>query len=253
MIGIFDSGSGGLTVLKAIRDRLPSANILYFGDIANAPYGSKSHEELTALTIHAVSLLHERGARSIVSACNSTSATLAVSLLEALGMEPAHLIEMVGPTVAFLRSTDERLLVCATSATVRASMYQHAFRLVGKEVEALAIPDLAGAIEFGESDERMRDIIREAFGGIDLSRFDALLLACTHYPLVMPLFREVLGERIILLDPSFIVAERVEKEFWPREAGEGMLSLVISKDSPRFRSLVAHLFPQEPYTIEVLQ
>ena len=78
MIGIFDSGSGGLTVLKAIREVMPSADILYFGDIRNAPYGEKSREELSRLTVNSIRVLQARGATSIVSACNSVSASLAV-------------------------------------------------------------------------------------------------------------------------------------------------------------------------------
>lgn len=253
MIGIFDSGSGGLTVLRSIRERLPSADILYFGDIANAPYGSKSHEELTALTMNAVSLLHDRGARSILSACNSTSAALAVSLFEALGMDSIRLIEMVGPTVAYLRHAPERLLVCATPATCRSGIYQNAFRLAGKSVEVLPVPDLAGAIEFGEPEEKIHSLIERTFSSCDMKKYDALLLACTHYPLSLPAFRAVLGERIILLDPSFIVAERVEREFWPRESGDGKLHFLISKDSSPFRTLLKQMFPNEAYEVKVLE
>lgn len=253
MIGVFDSGSGGLTVLRAIRDKLPSADILYFGDIANAPYGSKSHEELSTLTMRNVSFLHERGTRSIVSACNSVSATLAASLFEALGMDSIRLIEMVGPTVAYLRHAPERMLVCATPATCRSGIYQNAFRLAGKSIEVLPIPDLAGAIEFGEPNARIRDITSGAFRSLNMNRYDAVLLACTHYPLALPTFREVLGERIILLDPSFIVAERVEKEFWPRESGDGKLQVLISQDSPTFRALFARMFPEDSYEVEVLK
>ena len=117
MIGIFDSGSGGLTVLKAVREALPSADILYFGDIKNAPYGSRSHAELSVLTMRAIELLQGRGATSIVSACNSVSASLAVSLFDALSLAPEHLIEMVGPTVSSFKNSSARLLLVATPAT----------------------------------------------------------------------------------------------------------------------------------------
>src|SRR3989344_8028514 len=109
MIGIFDSGSGGLTVLRALRDRLTSPDVLYFGDIKNAPYGSKSHDELSKLTMDAVSFLREHGARSIISACNSVSASLAVSLFDRLALEQAHLIAMVGPTVATFPNSKKRV------------------------------------------------------------------------------------------------------------------------------------------------
>lgn len=253
MIGIFDSGSGGLTVLREIKNRMPSSNILYFGDILNAPYGGKTHEELSALTMKAVSLLHARGARSIVSACNSTSAALAVSLFDALGMDSIRLIEMVGPTVAHLRHSKERILVCATPATCRSGIYTDAFTLAGKKVDVLPIPDLAGAIEFNEGDARVRACIEHAFAHIDMRAYEAVLLACTHYPLAFSHFREVLGETMIILDPAILVAERVEKEFWPREAGEGEMHFLVSADSTHFRTLVGTLFPNARYTVEVLE
>src|SRR5262249_29124782 len=100
MIGIFDSGVGGLTVLHAIRQNLPSADVLYFGDTKNAPYGEKSREKLSDLTTANIKFLLEHGATNIVSACNSVSASLAISLFDAFDLKPQQLIEMVGPTVS---------------------------------------------------------------------------------------------------------------------------------------------------------
>src|SRR3984885_15488343 len=99
MIGVFDSGVGGLTVLRAMRDAFPSIDVVYFGDTKNAPYGERSREELSLLTTEGIRLLLDRGATDIVSACNSTSASLAISLYDALSLSPKQLIEMVGPTV----------------------------------------------------------------------------------------------------------------------------------------------------------
>jgi glutamate racemase len=252
MIGIFDSGSGGLSVLRAIREYLPSADVLYFGDIKNVPYGSKSREELSLLTIQAIQLLHERGARSIVSACNSVSASLAISLFDAFSISPQHLIEMVGPTVSYFRKSPSKLLLCATPATIRSDIYQSAFRMVGKDIECVAIPQLASAIEFGAPEAKMEAMIKKAFEDINIGDFDALVLACTHYPLVTPVFRRALGESIVLFDPALAVAARVEKQLWPRESGYGETTFIISKDSEHFRRLVAELFPERPYSIEVL-
>lgn len=252
MIGLFDSGSGGLTVLRAIRDRLASPDVLYFGDIKNTPYGSKSHEELSRLTIEAISFLRARGARSIISACNSVSASLAVSLLDTLEIAPAPLIEMVGPTVAAFKSSKQRLLLTATPATVKSGIYRHGFKMIGMDIVEIPIPDLAGAIEFGESEEVMEKKIKEAFTGVRFLDFDVLILACTHYPLILPIFQRVLDMSLPILDPAQLVADRAERELWPREAGNGTTHFVISKDSEHFRNLVARLFPEADYTIEVL-
>ena len=252
MIGIFDSGSGGLTVLRAIRDRLASPDVIYFGDIKNAPYGSKSHEELSQLTMEAIAFLRSRGARSIVSACNSVSASLAVSLFDTLEIDAPRLIEMVGPTVAAFKNSKNRLLLTATPATVKSGLYRSGFKMIGKDIVEVSIPDLAGAIEFGEDEEVMERKIREAFRAIRPGDFDVLILACTHYPLILAIFQRVLGASLPILDPAELVADRAERELWPREAGNSTTHFVISKDSEHFRNLVARLFPQTDYTIEVL-
>jgi len=251
MIGIFDSGSGGLTVLKAIRERLKSPDIIYFGDIKNAPYGSRSHEELSHLTMDSIRFLRARGARSIVSACNSVSASLALSLLDTLDMTPARLIEMVAPTVSLFRKTDKRIMLAATPATIKSGLYRLGFKMIGKEVREVPIPDLAGAIEFGEPDDVLEKKIRDAFADVDKRSYDVLVLACTHYPLALPLFKKIFDSHIIV-DPADVVAERTEQEFWPLEAGDGKTHFVISKDSEHFRTLVQNIFPQLEYTIEVL-
>lgn len=253
MIGIFDSGSGGLTVLKAIREQMPSCDVLYFGDIKNAPYGSKSSSELSLLTVRAIELLQKRGAGSIVSACNSVSASLAISLFDAFSLAPTHLIEMVGPTVRYVKDSPARLLLAATPATIRSEVYQNAFRMVGKDIETVAIPDLASAIEFGSSEEDIERIIRDALRGIRWDQSDVLILACTHYPLVAHVFERVLGDSVVLFDPAIAVGERVKKRLWPQEVGNGTTRFILSKDSEQFRILVARLFPQGESVIEVVE
>ena len=218
MIGIFDSGSGGLSVLYAIKERLPSVDVIYFGDIKNAPYGARSREELSLLTVNALSLLKARGATRIVSACNSVSASLAVSLFDAIDIMPNDLIEMVGPTVSAFKGTKTRTLLVATEATIASGIYQNAFRMIGKEIECVALPDLARKIEFSEPDNEMKREI-DSILAPRKGTFDTLVLACTHYPLVTELFSEVVGIGVQIFDPAVRVATRVEKQFWPQEVG----------------------------------
>jgi glutamate racemase len=253
MIGIFDSGSGGLTVAKAIRERLPSADILYFGDIAHAPYGERPRAELSRLTIEGLQLLKSRGASRIVSACNSVSASLAVSLFDALALSPADLIEMVGPTVSFLRGSDARLLLAATPATIESRIYQDAFAMLGKEIQALALPGLAGAIEAGKSEAELERMIREAFAQSAPGSFDALVLACTHYPLALAAFRKVIGEGSVIFDPATAVAERVRQRWWPQEVGEGKTRFLVSKGSVPFRDFAVQALGQREIELEVLE
>jgi glutamate racemase len=252
MIGIFDSGSGGLTVMKAVREVLPTCDIVYFGDIAHAPYGSKSQEELSRYTAESLALLKKRGAERIISACNSVSASLALSLFDAFNMEPGDIIEMVGPTVSYFKHSDARILLCATPATIKAGIYQNAFRMLGREVGAVAVPDLAGAIEFAEGEEKQRALIKEAFKSIHWSNYDVLILACTHYPLALDIFKELVPPHVIIFDPAVAVAERAHKQFWPQEVRDTKTQFVISQDSEPFRELVAKLFPDAAENIEVV-
>ena len=252
MIGIFDSGVGGLTVLRAIRKRLGSADVLYFGDIANAPYGEKSRAELSRLTVSNIRLLQARGATSIVSACNSVSATLAISLFDSLGLSSQNLIEMVGPTVNYFNGFKKPILLLATPATVDSEIYQNAFEMVGITVDAIALPKLAGAIEFGMSDADQEKIIAATTGHVDIKKYGAVILACTHYPLAAASFKKVFGD-VPFFDPAEAVAERVEKYLWPREAGDGSTRFLVSRDTPQFRARVAQLLPDENYTVEVVQ
>lgn len=253
MIGIFDSGVGGLTVLHAIRQSLPSADVTYFGDTKNAPYGEKTREELSDLTVASMRLLQDRGATNIVSACNSVSASLALSILDAFDLQPGQLIEMVGPTVSVFRNSDVRVALCATPATIRSEIYQNAFRMIGKEIEAVPVPGLAGAIERGASEREIEEAISTAFADSDLSNVDVLVLACTHYPFATAAFKKILGTHISIVDPALAVAARVEKQFWPREVGDGITRFIISAESAHFRTLVEKYFPKTAYSVEVLQ
>ncbi len=252
MVGIFDSGSGGLTVMRAVRELLPTSDIVYFGDIAHAPYGSKSQEELSRYTAESLALLKARGAERIISACNSVSASLALSLFDAFDMAPGDIIEMVGPTVSYFKHSKARIILCATPATIKAGIYQNAFRMVGHEVHAVAVPDLAGAIEFAEGEEKQRALIQEAFKDVDWGNCDALILACTHYPLALGLFKEVVPPQVVIFDPAIAVAERAHKQFWPQEVRDTKTQFLISQDSQPFRELVARLFPDAADTIEVV-
>lgn len=245
MIGIFDSGSGGLTVLKEIRARLPRADILYFGDIKNAPYGIKTQQELVELTKSAIELLQKRGATNIVSACNSVSAALAV------GNAPKGMIEMIEPTVASFKDSPARILLAATPATISAGMYQMAFQEMGKQIGTLAIPELAGAIEFGESDERVEQIVLDAFASVDTSTYDVLVLGCTHYPLARSVFERVVPG-LTIVDPAVAVANRVAEQMGGRERGRGATTFFITPESAPFRMRAEQLISAAAGSIHVL-
>jgi len=238
MIGVFDSGSGGLTVLSEIRKINPTADVIYLGDIKNAPYGTKTREELGALTVMLVNRLIDEGATKIVSACNSVSASIVLPMLSILSVRPFDIVEMVGPTVNALRNENRKILVAATSATIESGIYQLGFRAVGKEVEVIPIKELAGAIEFGASELEIEKIIKPHLAGVSNS---LLVLGCTHYPLIKSTFEKILnGRETDLYDPALAVANEVLK--WKKEKGSGRTRFLVTKDSPYFRKRVDEMF-----------
>jgi glutamate racemase len=248
MIGMFDSGSGGLTVLSALRKRAPRADIVYFGDIAHAPYGVRSADELSHLTRAAAVCLREAGATELVSACNSVSPAVLSG-----AAEPLPAIEMSAPTRHGMQGfCGKNVLLIATPATVRSGMYENAFGHL-LTLDSLAVSALAGAIEAGEGAETIAAIVREAFAARAGKRYDALLLGCTHYPLVRETIESeaaaVFGT-IECIDPAAFVAEEAARRFDLR--GSGAIRLLISKDSAVFRSFAARLLPEAGYTIEVV-
>ncbi len=248
MIGIFDSGSGGLSVLKSLRQVMPQADVVYFGDIKNAPYGLKTQEELSVLTEHAIGLLHAEGADHIVSACNSVAASLVISLSDRIAFTPSDMIEMVGPTVAHFRDSEKKLALCATPATIDSAIYQDAFQLIGQDVQYVAIADLAGAIESGAPNAEIEEIVKGSFMG--MQKFDTLILACTHYPLVRQAFEKALPG-VEIFDPSMVVAERVRDAFQTEVEGSAKTKFIISKDSSHFRRFVDTVIGEQNPIIEV--
>ena len=248
MIGLFDSGSGGLTVLAALRARAPQADIVYFGDIKNAPYGERSAEELSRLTEHGLMRLSDMGATEIVSACNSVSLSV---LTGAAGH--ANVIEMTRPTARALRAhAGARMLLIATPATIRSGIYRDA---IGVSVlfDELPIPELASAIEFGGTKEKIRSIIKSSFLKQDGKKYDGVILGCTHYPFVREEIAEAAREMFsatLIIDPAEAVAEEAVRRF--NVEGSGLMRLLISKDSSLFRLRVRELFPKSSYTIDTV-
>ena len=255
MIGVFDSGSGGLTVLKEIRTLAPQIDVVYFGDIANLPYGEKSPEELGALTTIIIEKLLEEGAENIVSACNSVSASVAQPLISLLGKHRFGMVEMVGPTVRALLTeagTGKHIGLVATPATVRSGIYQKAFAQERVTIETHHASGLVDAIEAGEEgSEEVEMLVYKAVKDLVVKQCGILVLGCTQYPFVQAVFEDAvknIGVDMSVYNPALAVAEETVLRFG--DIGSGKLRFIISKDSDFFRKMVQDLFGGS--TIEVL-
>jgi glutamate racemase len=239
MIGIFDSGSGGLTVLRELRKRAPQADVVYFGDLKNAPYGNKSREELGALTVLGIQKLIDAGATEIISACNSVSVSIVLPMFEILELPTANIIEMVGPTVHSFKGKKATVLVLATRATIESRVYQEGFHMLGVEADGIAIPELVSCIETGAKPDALAHTIRSALQNHPKRSYTHVVLGCTHYPLVRDVFEAVLsdlGFSAIIVDPAVPVVETAFERFDTN--GSGTTIFQTSSQSAVFDTFV---------------
>ena len=212
-IGIYDSGVGGLTVLRAVRELLPHEDLLYFADQAKVPYGNRPLEEVRALAEGVTRYLMERGAKLIVVACNTASAA-ALKHLRALypdfpfvGMEPA-----VKPAAE--QTLSGKVGVLATPSTFQGEMYASVIERFAKDVQVFqaTCPGLVKQIEKGYLiTPKTRRILEEALKPMMKEGVDTLVMGCTHFPFVIPLIREVAGEDVRVIDPAPAVARQVKR------------------------------------------
>jgi glutamate racemase len=217
-IGVFDSGFGGLTVLKALLELIPGADYIYFGDTARLPYGSKSVETVARYAVEAAHYLEDRGAEVLVIACNTATA-LALDRITAAAHLPVVGVVEPGAEAAASVSKNKKVVVIGTEATVASHAYRKALEARGLEAREKACPLLVPLVEEGWVDHAVteqvaRIYLGEAFGD-GFHDADALVLGCTHYPLLKPLLRRVAPAHVGIVDSAEstarVVAIRLQK------------------------------------------
>jgi len=213
-IGVFDSGIGGLTVANAITKHLPNEEIIYFGDIAHLPYGDKSADAIRYYCITISKFLLEKNCKMIVIACNSASSAAYDVLVDFFKGEVIF-VNVVDPLVdAVTQKGYNKVGVIATKATINTDVYRR--KLLEKEpalnVVSLATPLLVPMIEEGYFQNNIsRAIIEDYLGRADFADINALLLACTHYPLIRKEIETYLGEKVRVFDSIDVVSTRVHQ------------------------------------------
>ncbi len=211
-IGVFDSGFGGLTVLKALLELIPEADYLYFGDTARLPYGSKSVETVARYAVEAAHFLEDHGAELLVIACNTATA-LALDRIVAAAHVPVVGVVEPGAQAAASISQNKQVVVIGTEATVSSHAYRKALEGQGLEAREKACPLLVPLVEEGwvehpVTEEVARIYLGEAFAaGFDQA--DTLVLGCTHYPLLKPLLRRVAPAHVSIVDSAESTARAV--------------------------------------------
>lgn len=213
MIGIFDSGVGGMTVAKAVEQLLPEKNLVYFGDVARTPYGSKSAETICRYARQDTQFLLNKGAKIIIIACN-TAASVASDLLQAEFSVP--IFEVITPAIerALAVSAGNRIGVIGTRATIKSNIYETKIRQAreGAKVFSQPCPLLVPLVEEGWLDKReTKMIIRRYLHPLKHKGVDTLVLGCTHYPLLKHLIIPRIGRKVNVIDSSTAVADMVKK------------------------------------------
>jgi glutamate racemase len=204
VIGVFDSGLGGLTVVKALLAKTPGLPIVYFGDTARFPYGTKSAETIVKYAHENTQFLIDQGAQVIVVACNTATATALKSLQSSFTIPVFGVIEPAAKQAAEATKSG-RIGVIATTRTIKTQSYTQSILqyLPNAHVTAIACPLLVSMIEDDcPSEEARRLVVREYLKPLKENGVDTLLLGCTHYPLLEPLIRKEMGPNVVIVDPA---------------------------------------------------
>ncbi len=244
-IGLFDSGVGGLTVLKAVSRLLPRENLLYLGDTARVPYGSKSGETVTAYALEVADFFLERGVKAIVVACNTTSA-MALEVLRARASVPVLGVIEPGARAALGgrrrgRARRRRIGVIATEATVESGAYARSLRALDPEVEVFSrsCPLFVPLVEQGwVANDVARRAVAAYLASLRRSGIDTLILGCTHYPLLARAISDFLGPRVRLVDAARPTARELARELRERRLlrprGRGSAGFFVTDSAERF-------------------
>lgn len=254
-LGVFDSGVGGLTVAREIMRQLPQERIIYFGDTARVPYGSKSRETVTRYSRQIVHFLLEKGVKAIVVACNTASAFALEEIREEL---PVPIIGVVKPGAKVAAETTGNGIigVIGTEATISSQLYTRTIHehnpnavVIGK-----ACPLFVSLVEEGW----LKDPITEAVAQRYLESFhqtgmDTLIMGCTHYPLLRSTLRGILGERVNLVNPAYETARSLKELLWEhlllndgKDGGQGTKhQFYVSDAAEKFKNFANSILPCE--------
>jgi len=254
VIGVFDSGVGGLTVLKAIRDLLPEEELVYFGDTARVPYGTKSPKTIVKYSLENARLLSSFNLKMLVVACNTSSA----HALEVLKKEfPIPVVGVVEPgaKLAVSSSKKKQVGVIGTEATVKSNAYKRAILSLDSscEVYQKACPLLVPLIEEGWLDDPITaQVLKRYLSHFEELGIDTLVLGCTHYPLVKGLIGK-LYPQFKLIDSAQAVALTVKEVLGSRSSkkGRGSVKVLVSDKTDRFERIAKMIMGSEISVEEV--
>lgn len=259
-IGVFDSGVGGLTVLRELRRQTPAERILYIADLAHFPYGPRSQSEVRRLALGLIDVLASLDTKLVVIACNTATAAALNTARERFDIPIVGVIAP-GAQAAVAATRRGRVAVISTEGTMRSQEYVHAIKEANPGVAVLgcAAPGLVEIVEAGEGDTpRAETALRETLGPVLAFGADVLVLGCTHYPLLRAALGRVLhGTRLRVIDSAETTAARVGRilevnRLGARRGARGSLEVMVTAAPRRFTRTAARLFGDEIPVARVL-
>jgi len=207
-IGVFDSGVGGLTVVKELMEQLPNESIVYFGDTARVPYGTKSKETVTKFSFQNIRFLMSKGVKAVVIACNTSSSSCLEEVQEAFDI-PIIGVILPGAETAVKVTKNGRIGVIGTERTISSGAYEKAIKRIRSDVKILnkACPLFVPIVEEGWADTEVAYLVaKEYLATLKEEDIDTLVMGCTHYPLLVNTLRKVMGEKVVLVNPAYETA-----------------------------------------------
>lgn len=261
-IGIFDSGVGGLTVLRAVRERLPRESVIYLGDTARVPYGTKSRATIEHYAVEDAGFLVRKGVKMLVIACNTISA-MARERLRAEFKAP--LLSVLGPgaRMAARVTRNGRIGVIATEATVESGAYRRAIQesCGDREVEifSYACPLFVPLAEEGETESQITRLVAEQYlAPLRAEGIDTLVLGCTHYPLLKRVINETMGAGVALVDSAEATAEETAQLLATRgllnqSSDAGVSRFYVTDAAGRFHSIAERILGEPLEHLEAVE
>src|SRR3989440_3950802 len=251
-IGVFDSGVGGLTVLRELQRQLPNESTIYFADLGHFPYGPRYQAQVRHFALNIIRFLEKLDVKLVVIACNTATAAALNPAREVFDI-PIIGVITPGAEAAVAATKNKHVGVISTEGTMQSQEYLHAIREANPTIKVLpkAAPQLVDLVESGKADApETEDVLREALQDILDFRADTLILGCTHYPLLRPLITKITGGNMTVVDSTETTAARVKRMLAKNglESAENETArhqIYVTGSPERFTQTARHLFGQD--------
>lgn len=254
-IGIYDSGIGGLTVLKQIRKVFPGEDLVYFGDTARVPYGPKSKQTVIEYSIQNTRFLLQLGVKIVIIACNTSSA-LALDVLTEKFDVPIFGVTKPGAERAVAATKNKKIGVIGTEGTIKSGAYTNFITQLDPSIEVFskACPLFVSLVEEGWEKHNVSIVIaKEYLSEIYSFGIDTLVLGCTHYPVLKSVIRQTAGDKVVLIDSAEAISENLKELLKPEKKSDGKEYFYVSDNEDKFKKMAAKILGQKKINLNIVK